>query len=702
MMAVLDIQDLSVSYSTPRGSLKALRNVSMAIPEGKITGIVGESGCGKSTLISAIIRLMAPNARVGSGAVRFKGEDLLARSEAGMEALRGTEISMVFQDPMQTHNPVLTVGQQMVDIQYRDRKSKAEKLKRAAEMLALVGIPDPEARLNQYPFEFSGGMRQRIAIAMALMAKPSLLIADEPTTALDATLEVQIIKRLKELQDEIGCSILFISHHLGVIAELCDEVVVMYAGEVVERGSVRDVFHTPAHPYTKALLDCDPGPYQGQDPALADDPRQYSRPRRAARGLHLHRPLPEAARGLQEAPRHDACRRRSRGRLSPVERGGAGMSALLDIRDVFVRFRVRGGVFSSAGAIDAVSGVSLTVEEGKTYGIVGESGSGKTTLARAVAGLHHASEGSIRYRGQELVDLPEAEFRKLRREVVMMFQDPIGSLSPRLTVKSLITEPFRIQGLKGRDLDAEAKRLLTMVGLPPEFAARYPYQISGGQARRVGVARALALDPKLLIADEPTAGLDVSIQGEMLNLLAKLQDELGLAIMIITHNLNVVRHITDKVGIMYLGKLVEEGPTEEVFRPAEAPLHAGASGREPRTRPRRAAHAGGAFGRAALDFAPPRGLRVPHPLPLRAAPLSIGRAGMEGAGRGRASLPFPGNLGRKGRSRIMSATIFHGGPILTMDSANSTPEAVGIAGERIVAVGRLDAGPRGPARRGGA
>ncbi len=259
MADILEIRDLSVGYSTPRGSLKALRNVSMAIPDRRIVGIVGESGCGKSTLISAIIRLMAPNARVGSGAIRFKGEDLLARSEAEMRALRGTAISMVFQDPMQTHNPVLTVGRQMVDIQYRDKLSKAAKLKRAAEMLALVGIPDPEARLNQYPFEFSGGMRQRIAIAMALMAKPSLLIADEPTTALDATLEVQIIKRLKELQDEIGCSILFISHHLGVIAELCDEVVVMYAGEVVEQGSVRDVFHAPAHPYTRALLDCDPG-----------------------------------------------------------------------------------------------------------------------------------------------------------------------------------------------------------------------------------------------------------------------------------------------------------------------------------------------------------------------------------------------------------------------------------------------------------
>ncbi|MCV2891016.1 oligopeptide/dipeptide ABC transporter ATP-binding protein [Ruegeria aquimaris] len=247
------------------------------------------------------------------------------------------------------------------------------------------------------------------------------------------------------------------------------------------------------------------------------------------------------------------------------------MNALLEIRDVVVRFRVRGAVFSSAGSIDAVSGVSLNVEEGKTYGIVGESGSGKTTLARAVAGLHHASEGSILYRGQELRGLAEGAFRPLRREIVMMFQDPIGSLSPRLSVKSLITEPFRIQGMRERDLDAEARRLLAMVGLPPEFAARYPYQISGGQARRVGVARALALSPKLLIADEPTAGLDVSIQGEMLNLLARLQDELGLAIMIITHNLNVVRHITDRVGIMYLGKLVEEGETEAVFAKPQHP-----------------------------------------------------------------------------------------------------------------------------------
>lgn len=256
---ILDVRNLSVSYDTPRGPLKALRNISMQVPEKKIVGIVGESGCGKSTLISAIIQLMATNANVTSGEVLFKGSDLLNHDLKQMQALLGVEISMVFQDPMEAHNPVLTVGRQMIDIQYRDKLSKSEKRKRAAGMLALVGIPDAETRLNQYPFEFSGGMRQRIAIAMALMAKPSLLIADEPTTALDATLEVQIIKRLRELQDEIGCSILFISHHLGVIAELCDEVVVMYAGEVVEAGNVRDVFHAPSHPYTKALLECDPG-----------------------------------------------------------------------------------------------------------------------------------------------------------------------------------------------------------------------------------------------------------------------------------------------------------------------------------------------------------------------------------------------------------------------------------------------------------
>lgn len=256
---ILQVEDLSIHYDTPRGALQALRHVNLTVPAGKIVGVVGESGCGKSTLISAIIRLLAPNADVVSGNIEFDKQDLLVLPETAMRDLRGTDISMVFQDPMQTHNPVMTIGRQMSDIQYRDKRTAKEKRKRAAEMLAQVGIPDAVARLDQYPHEFSGGMRQRIAIAMALMARPKLLIADEPTTALDATLEVQIIKRLHELQAEIGCSILFISHHLGVIAELCDEVVVMYAGEVIEQGAVRDVFHEPKHPYTTALLECDPG-----------------------------------------------------------------------------------------------------------------------------------------------------------------------------------------------------------------------------------------------------------------------------------------------------------------------------------------------------------------------------------------------------------------------------------------------------------
>ena len=256
---LLVLRDLSVEYATAQGPLKALRNVSITVPKKRIVGVVGESGCGKSTLISSIIRLMSPNAVTTSGKIAFQGRDLLALTETQMRALRGTEMSIVFQDPMMAHNPVLTIGRQMMDVQYRDRKSAAQRRDTAIEMLAAVGIPDPRARLAQYPHEFSGGMRQRIAIAMALMAKPALLIADEPTTALDATLEVQIIETLKALQSDIGCSVLFISHHLGVIAELCEDVVVMYAGEVVERGSVRDVFHRPAHPYTERLLECDPG-----------------------------------------------------------------------------------------------------------------------------------------------------------------------------------------------------------------------------------------------------------------------------------------------------------------------------------------------------------------------------------------------------------------------------------------------------------
>ena len=479
---------------------------------------------------------------------------------------------MVFQDPMQTHNPVLTIGRQMTDIQYRDKASRAEKRKRAAAMLAQVGIPDPERRLDQFPHEFSGGMRQRIAIAMALMAKPALLIADEPTTALDATLEVQIIHRLKELQADFGCSILFISHHLGVIAELCDEVAVMYAGEVVERGSVRDVFHGARHPYTARLIDCDPGRIAERTRVLPTIPGEIPDLVDLPQGCIFAGRCPERFERCQgERPGQAAVGGTHVAACHLLEAGGRAVSALLEIADLHVRFGIPTGFLGSLGigpqhTIEAVAGVSITVEEAETVAIVGESGSGKTTLARAAAGLVPAEHGSVSFRGEELLGLGEAALRPHRRDIAMMFQDPVGSLSPRLTVKSLITEPFKIQGMKERDLNAEAARLLGLVGLPAEFAQRYPYQLSGGQARRVGVARALALEPKLILADEPTAGLDVSVQGEVLNLLGDLRDRLGLSIMIITHNLNVVRHIADRMAIMYLGRFVEQGPTDEIFK----------------------------------------------------------------------------------------------------------------------------------------
>ena len=593
--AVLEVRGLNVEFATARGPLKALRDVDLDIPAASVVGVVGESGSGKSTLAGAVMRLLAENTRIASGEVRFEGQDLLKASAAAMRAIRGERISMVFQDPMTSLNPVLTIGTQMVDIQYRRARSREEKTARAVEMLRRVGIPDAERRMGHYPHQFSGGMRQRIAIAMALETEPALLIADEPTTALDATLEVQIIHRLKELQRSEGCAILFISHHLGVIAELCDYVIVMYGGEVVERGTVRDIFHRPGHPYTVKLLECDPARIAGRSRSLPTIPGDVPDLVALSKGCIFAPRCPRAVEvcgSLAPPEVRLAAGHRARchlavetgdgtgvgngagagagsGRWGRVRRCG-GVSAILEVEDVQVRYRVKPGFRAllqggSDAFIDAVAGVSLTIGEAETFGLVGESGSGKTTLARSIMGLLRPREGSIRFRGRDVVGIGPRARKAFRREVGAMFQDPVGSLSPRLTVRSLLSEPFRIHGLRGRDLLSEVRRLLRMVGLSEDFASRYPHQLSGGQARRIGVARALALGPKLVIADEPTAGLDVSVQGEVLNLLGRLQQELGISILAISHNLNVVRHITDRMGIMYLGRLVEQGPTDAIF-----------------------------------------------------------------------------------------------------------------------------------------
>jgi oligopeptide/dipeptide ABC transporter ATP-binding protein len=596
---LLDIRNLSVDFRTPRGRVKALRDITFPIRKNRIIGIVGESGSGKSTVLWALLGLLAKNAEVMGGEVRFGDRDLLHASETQLRATRGEEISVVFQDPMTSQIPVLTYGRQMLDILYRrPNVSAAEKRRMAVEMLAKVGIPDPDKRIDQHPHHFSGGMRQRAGIAMALLTGPQLLLADEPTTALDVTMEAQIIHLLQDLQKELDATVVVVSHNLGLIAELCDDVVVMYAGEVVEAGEVREIFHNAQHPYTRALLECDPARIDdvsrklpvipGDIPDLTKALSGCIYAPRCQRALPVCREKlpPDVARGgmslarchLLDGPHHDPSWPPPLDVMT-VGQGEASASKparlksdkpLLEVSDLNVQFETVGPLRARLKGIeqrhvDAVLDVSLSVAPGETVGLVGESGSGKTTLGRCVLNLVPAQGGSVRFEGQDILNMPEGRFKPLRRDMAMMFQDPVGSLSPRKSVRALITEPFQIHGVTGVDLDAEAERLAEMVRLPKPFLSRYPHELSGGQARRVGVARALALNPKLIIADEPTAGLDVSVQGEILNLMADLQAEHGLGYLIITHNLPVVRHIADRLAIMYLGRIVEEGRTDEVF-----------------------------------------------------------------------------------------------------------------------------------------
>jgi oligopeptide/dipeptide ABC transporter ATP-binding protein len=598
---ILEIRNLSVDFRTPRGRVHALRDITIDVPERRILGIVGESGSGKSTVIWAVTRLLAANAVVEGGEILFNGTDVLGLDESALMGYRGEQMSMVFQDPMTSQIPVLSYSRQMSDIQYRRKDRNAgEKRKAAIDMMRRVGIPDPEDRIKQYPHQFSGGMRQRAGIAMALLMHPPLLIADEPTTALDVTMEAQIIHLLRELKDEFQATVIVVSHNLGLIAELCDEVVVMYAGEVLEQGDVRQIFYQPTHPYTQALMECDPARVLERTRLLPTIPGDVPDLHRPPQGCIFATRCPRVFAACEtERPQDHPVAAGHLARCHLLEPGFAGQSVatapsppeaqaaevaapaagrdgmLLEVEDLRVRFQVMGPLKAKLNGVadpfvDAVLGVSLALRPGETLGLVGESGSGKTTLGRTVLGLIPAHSGSVHFEGREVTGIPESAFRVLRRNMAMMFQDPIGSLSPRQTVRALITEPFDIHGLKDRDMKAEADRLCDMVSLPRNLLSRYPHELSGGQARRVGVARALALQPRLIIADEPTAGLDVSVQGEILNLMSDLQQAHGLGYLIITHNLPVVRHIADWLAIMYLGRIIELGPCDSIFR---APAH---------------------------------------------------------------------------------------------------------------------------------
>ncbi len=537
---LVDIKDLCIDF----GTVRAVKNANMCIRHGQIMGLVGESGSGKSTLANAIIGLLPHAADVTNGTLDFDGRDMRAFSPSDWQKLRGREISYVSQDPMSALNPSLLIGQQMVDIQHWSTDSNEAKLKRALDALQQVKMPSAEARLNMYPHELSGGQKQRVCIAMAIMARPKLLIADEATTALDATLEVQIVKLLKELQTDIGCAMLFVTHHLTVVEELCDDVTVMYHGDIREMGPVAQVFSSPTDDYTSKLLTCDPARIHEKCrrlPVMSD--------------MDLRSPAD---------PEMDEKR---------IDRAVDPVLSIQDLNVTFTKSRgladiIRG---KKAERIEAVKDASLEIAPGETVALVGESGSGKSTLARAVFKLVSIESGRILFEDAELQHTTKSEMRAIRNRMSMMMQDPIGSLSPRSTVGAAVVEPLIISGQStGKNLQDEALRLLEVVGLPIEFAERYPHELSGGQARRVGVARALALNPKLVIADEPTAGLDVSVQGEVFNLLASLRESMQLSILIITHNLHVVRHLADRMVIMYHGKIVETGDTESIIT---APKH---------------------------------------------------------------------------------------------------------------------------------
>lgn len=598
MRPVLEITDLNVEFTTASGTIHALQDVSFDVMPGDVVGIVGESGSGKSTVVWSIARLLAANGSIVSGNVTFNNRNIRELNETELRAFRGEQVSIVFQDPMTSQNPVLSYAQQMRDIQYRRDDTKTEKIERAIAAMKRVGIPDPLSRIQSYPHQFSGGMRQRMGIAMAMMMDPALLIADEATTALDVTMEAQIIHLIRELKTEIAGSVIVVSHNLGLIAELCDRVVVMYAGKVIEQGSAQQIFHNPQHPYTQALLECDPARIKQRKrflPTIAGDvPRLNSRQTgcgfadRCQRRFDLcDSQLPAAHSVVDSHVVHCHLYNNETatdGSVSPTEKLSPTNQAtppprpdsdllatpILKVDGLHVRYQTGDALMrflkrDKPSHVDAVVDASVNLYPGETLGVVGESGSGKTSLGRGILRLIPSTGGQIRFNGEMISEMPESRMKLLRRGMAMMFQDPSGSLSPRKTVKSLLIEPFRIFDLKTKDEVGEVQRLLEMVGLPPDFANRYPHELSGGQARRVGVARALALNPKLVVADEPTAGLDVSVQGEILNLMTRLQSQHGLSYLIISHNLPVVRHICDRIAIMYLGRIVEQGNCDEIF-----------------------------------------------------------------------------------------------------------------------------------------
>ena len=588
---LLAIEDLRVRFHTRRGVVHAVNGISFHVREGETLGLVGESGCGKSVTALATMGILPRASRIPTGSIKLEGRELVGLSERSWRRIRGKEIAMIFQDPMTSLNPVLTVGAQLREAieEHLDLDRKAAR-KRAVELLDQVGIPSASDRLRNYPHQFSGGMRQRVMIAMALACEPKLLIADEPTTALDVTIQAQILDLLRDLVADRGTSLVLITHDLGVVAGMCERVQVMYGGTLVEEGTATELFASPQTSVHAWAAPERATPRHRPKAAPAPDSGRPSEHAERARFLPVCRPLQLPHRQMHEraarapSPRHRATRRMLQpccgGRVAPHaprRRGGVsatnGAGPLVELDDLRVWFPIKQGVLLDrhVGDVKAVDGVSLTIERGETLGLVGESGCGKSTVGRAMLRLYEPTGGRVVFEGVDVTHLSDSELRPLRRRMQMVFQDPFSSLNPRHSVGRTIGEPLRVHGIaRGAEADARVREILDVVGLPPDAANRYPHEFSGGQRQRVGLARALALNPSLLVCDEPVSALDVSIQAQIVNLLESLQQEFGLTYLFIAHDLAVVRHISNRIAVMYLGKIVEVAPADDLY---DNPLH---------------------------------------------------------------------------------------------------------------------------------
>ncbi|WP_105132893.1 dipeptide ABC transporter ATP-binding protein [Burkholderia sp. BE12] len=553
---VVAVDDLSVTFRREGATFDAVRNVSFHVDRGETLAIVGESGSGKSVTSLALMRLVEHGGgEITSGRIAFRRRggalvDLARASGATMRGIRGADIAMIFQEPMTSLNPVFTVGDQISEaIALHQSKGAAEARAEALRLLDLVRIPEARRVFARYPHQLSGGMRQRVMIAMALSCRPALLIADEPTTALDVTIQAQILQLIRGLQDEMNMGVIFITHDMGVVAEVADRVLVMYRGEKVEEGESDRIFATPAHRYTRALLAAVPrlGSMQGTDvpekfPLLKVDGTNATAPTTAS-AANDAQPLVDPA-----AP------------------------PILRVRDLVTRFPVKSGVFGRVSQyVHAVERVSFELRAGETLALVGESGCGKSTTGRSLLRLVESQSGSIEFDGRDISALKGPDLQALRRNIQFIFQDPFASLNPRLTVGFSIMEPLLVHGVaSGSEAQARVDWLLDKVGLPREAARRYPHEFSGGQRQRIAIARALALNPKVVIADESVSALDVSVQAQIVNLMLDLQRELGVAYLFISHDMAVVERVSHRVAVMYLGQIVEIGPRRAVF---EAPQH---------------------------------------------------------------------------------------------------------------------------------